>query len=110
LALFAARLFPGHGAAVLVSGRSPLSEPATLVGLAAAAVSPYDRRAEHHPVGAADVLQPPVVSLLRGGPAAGRSVGTGRPGGGRRPDVGAGVGGLSVAALLDRHPAPLRPR
>src|SRR5262249_9499444 len=64
LALLAARLFPRRGAAVLVSGRAAVSEPAALVALAAVAV-PADRRpVEHGPVGRADVLRARAVPLL----------------------------------------------
>ena len=70
LALRATRVFSRHGAAVLVSGRPSVSEPAALVILAAGAVSAFGRRAEHGAGGFADVRQSRAVSVLSPSPAA----------------------------------------
>ena len=60
LALPAARLLPRHGARVLVSRHPAVPEPAELVALAADPVPDPGRRAEHAPVGSADLLRPPL--------------------------------------------------
>src|SRR5262249_53060705 len=108
LALRAARLFPRHGLAVLVSGGPSLSEPAALVALAAVSLPDRGRRAEHHPVRAAHVLQSSAVSSLRAGAAAGRAVRPGRPVSGRRPQVGSQLTGLPPAVVRSRHPPDVR--
>ena len=65
------------------------------------------RRAEHAPVGLADVFGPAALFLLRRAAATRESVAARGSGGGRSVDVGAGFGGVPGAALRDRHPAPL---
>ena len=101
----AAPLFPRLGAPVLVSGRPAVSQPPALVALAAFPVPDPGRRAEHRPVGLADVLRPRALSALRADPSARGAVRAGRPVGGRRHHVGARLAGLSVAAVRDRDPA-----
>src|SRR5262249_53127758 len=94
LALRAARLLPGCGAGVLVSGRAALPEPAALVALAAVAVPDRGRRVEHRPVGRADLLRARGVPLLRRGAAAGGGLRPGGPAGRRRAGVVARPGRL----------------
>ena len=108
LALSAARLFPRHRAPVLVSRHPAVSEPAELVALAADPLPDPGRRAEHAPVGPADVLRPAALSLLRRAATAGKPVRARRPGDGRGPDVGARLAGVPGAPLRDRRPTPVR--
>ncbi len=102
-------MFPRRRPAVLVSRGPPLSGPPALAPVAAAPLPDPGGLAEHPPVGPPDVLRSRAVSLLHDGPAAGRAVRAGRPVGGRRPDVGPGVGGVSPAAVLGRRRVPVRP-
>src|SRR5262249_18740290 len=57
LALRAARVFPRHGARILVSRGPALSQPAALVALAPVAVPDTGGCAEHSAVGFADVFR-----------------------------------------------------
>src|SRR5437660_257203 len=85
------RGLPRHGPAVLVSGRPALPQSAALVGLAARPLPGPRRPVEHHLGGAADLLRPRALPVLRGGPAPGRTLRPGRPGRGGRPHVGPGL-------------------
>ena len=67
------------------------------------------RPVEHRPGGPADLLRPPAVPLLRGGAAPGGTLPPGRPVGGGRSHVGAGLAGVPAAAVWHRRPTPVRP-
>ena len=110
LALSPARLFPCRRAAVLVSGRPPVSQSTALVTLASVALLDPGGRAKHGSLGLADVLRPRPLSLLPANPAAGGALRLGRSVGGRRPDVGARLPGFSRAPVRDRLPASVRSR
>ncbi len=110
LALSPARLFPGHGPAVLVSRRPAVSQPPALVALASVALLDPGGRAKHRPVGPADVLRPRPVSALSSSPAARTALRPGRSISGRRPHVGARFPGLSRAPVRDRLPASVSAR
>src|SRR5262249_49464055 len=101
-------LFPGDGAALLVAGRAPVSRAAGLAAVAAGPVPAPRRPAEHRAIGAADFLGPHHLPALRVGAAAVERVGTGRPVGGGRADVGAGVGGVPASVGGDRVPLVVR--